>query len=65
MINSMSDTTQEPEGSLQQPASGRGILEFGSHQHQKEYPKDDVHEDKEPYHEGKPHSHNRLDKGEH
>ena len=60
----MSEITKEPEGSLQQPAGGRGIFEFGSHQHQKEYPKDTIQVEKEPYYEGKVHSHNRLDKGE-
>lgn len=63
-LNIMSDSTKESEGSLEQPAGGRGVFEFGSHQHQKEYPKDHIHEEKDPYHDGKLHSHNRLDEGE-
>jgi len=38
-----------------------GIFEFGDHQHQREYPKDHIHKEQEPYHEGKPHMHNDLD----
>lgn len=44
--------------------SGDGIIklfEFGGGQHQKEYPKDKVPNEQEPYHEGKPHMHNDLD----
>lgn len=40
---------------------GEGIFEFGKHQHQKEYPKDKVPNEQEPYHEGKAHMHNDLD----
>ena len=40
---------------------GQGLFEFGSSQHQREYPKDHYSKGKEAYHEGKLHSHNPLD----
>jgi hypothetical protein len=44
--------------------SGDGVLklfEYGEHSHQKEYPKDKVPNEQEPYHEGKAHMHNDFD----
>ncbi len=39
----------------------QGLFEFGTNSHQRVYPKDHVHKEQEPYHEGKADAHNRLD----
>jgi hypothetical protein len=57
------DGTVHTDGSVNK-MSGQGLFEFGTGQHQREYPKDHVHKEEEPYHEGRLHSHKSLDSSE-